>query len=137
MAPPSLGLSEYCEISSGLSGFEFIRQSRIIFMFSFVETALFSRLVCDYFSDEEYQQLQLELIQNSEAGVVIRGSGGVRKIRWRARSRGKRGGYRIIYFVQRSGNVFWMLTIYPKSTRDAIPGPLLKKIRQEIENGQQ
>jgi hypothetical protein len=103
-------------------------------MFSFVETELFSRLVGDCISDEEYRQVQLELIRNPEIGVVIRGSGGVRKLRWRARGRGKRGGCRIIYFVRHSENVFWMLTIYPKNVRDSIPGHLLKKIRQEIEN---
>jgi hypothetical protein len=103
-------------------------------MFSFVETELFSRLVGDCISDEEYRQVQLELIRNPEIGVVIRGSGGVRKLRWRARGRGKRGGCRIIYFVRHSESVFWMLTIYPKNVRDSIPGHLLKKIRQEIEN---
>jgi mRNA-degrading endonuclease RelE of RelBE toxin-antitoxin system len=103
-------------------------------MFSFVETNLFSRLVHNYLPDEEYQRVQLTLIRNPEAGVVIQGSGGVRKLRWKARGRGKRGGYRIIYFVRRSEEVIWMLTIYPKNIRDSIPGHILKKIRQEIEN---
>jgi mRNA-degrading endonuclease RelE of RelBE toxin-antitoxin system len=103
-------------------------------MFSFVETNLFSRLVHDYLPDEEYQRVQLTLIRNPEAGVVIQGSGGVRKLRWKARGRGKRGGYRIIYFVRRSEEVIWMLTIYPKNVRDFIQGHILKKIRQEIEN---
>jgi hypothetical protein len=105
-------------------------------MFSFVETDLFSKLVGGYLTDEEYRQVQLELIRNPEAGVVIRGSGGVRKLRWQARGRGKRGGCRIIYFVRHSEKAFWMLTIYPKNVRDTIPGHLLKKIRQEIENEQ-
>ena len=53
-------------------------------MFSFVETDQFSKLVDGYLTDEEYRQVQLELIRNPEAGVVIRGSGGVRKLRWQA-----------------------------------------------------
>jgi hypothetical protein len=105
-------------------------------MFSFVETDLFSKLVDGYLTDEEYRQVQLVLIRNPEAGVVIRGSGGVRKLRWQARGRGKLGGCRIIYFVRNSEKTFWMLTIYAKNVRDTIPGHLLKKIRQEIENEQ-
>ena len=103
-------------------------------MFSFIETQLFSRLVQDYLSDEDYSKLQSELMKNPEAGSVIRGSGGVRKLRWAASGRGKRGGYRVIYFVRRPENIIWMLTIYPKSVTEAIPGYVLKQIREEIEN---
>ncbi len=68
--------------------FNNIRQCRIISMLSFVETQLFSRLVQEYLSDEDYNRLQAELIQNPTAGAVIRGSGGVRKLRWAAAGRG-------------------------------------------------
>ena len=70
-------------------------------MISFVETRLFSRLVHQYMSDQEYGQLQGELVKNPEAGSVVRGSGGVRKLRWAATGRGKCGGYRVVYFVRR------------------------------------
>jgi len=103
-------------------------------MYSFVETRLFTRLVSEYLSDHEYAQLQNELIGNPKAGAVIRGSGGVRKIRWAAQGRGKRGGYRVIYFVRSSKSVIWMLTMYPKNIRDSIPGKILKQIREEIES---
>ena len=104
-------------------------------MFSFVETKLFSNLVGEYLTDDEYAELQLALVRNPNAGAVIRNSGGVRKIRWAARGSGKRGGYRIIYFVRRPKGVIWMLTIYPKNVMDSIPGYILKQIRKEIENG--
>ena len=103
-------------------------------MFSFIETRLFSRLVQDYFTDAEYGKLQGELIRNPEAGRVIRGSGGVRKIRWAAAGSGKRGGYRVIYFVRRSDSIIWMLTMYPKGKIDSIPGHVLKQIRKELED---
>ena len=103
-------------------------------MFSFIETTLFTRLVSDYLSDEEYGKLQQELMKNPEAGAVIRGSGGVRKIRWAATGRGKRGGYRIIYFIRRSNDIIWMLTMYPKNIIHSIPANVLKQIREEIEN---
>ena len=104
-------------------------------MFSFIETGLFTRLVQEYLSDDEYSRLQHQLMRDPEAGAVVRGSGGVRKLRWAAVGRGKRGGYRVIYFVRRTSGVIWMLTIYPKNVADSIPAHVLKQIREEIENG--
>jgi hypothetical protein len=53
-------------------------------MFSFIETRLFTKLVVGYLSDEEYAALQVALMRDPEAGPVIPGSGGVRKLRWAA-----------------------------------------------------
>jgi mRNA-degrading endonuclease RelE of RelBE toxin-antitoxin system len=103
-------------------------------MFTFIETSLFTKLVHEYLSDEDYGQLQQTLIISPEAGVVVRGSGGVRKIRWATQGRGKRGGFRVVYFVRRSKDTIWMLTMYPKNVTDTIPGYILKQIREEIEN---
>jgi len=105
-------------------------------MYSFIETRLFSRLVQEYLSDEEYSALQQVLIDNPGIGPVIRGSGGVRKMRWAATGRGKRGGYRVIYYVRRSDGIIWLLTMYPKNIADTIPAHVLKQIREEIENDQ-
>ena len=88
----------------------------------------------EYLSDEAYLKLQGELIQDPGAGKVVRGSGGVRKLRWAAPGRGKRGGYRVIYYVRRSKKIIWMLTIFPKSEADSIPGHILMRIREEIED---
>jgi len=65
---------------------------------TFVETKLFTKLVQEYLSDDEYAALQQSLIVSPEAGDVIPGSGGVRKVRWSVAGRGKRGGIRVIYF---------------------------------------
>jgi len=104
-------------------------------LFTFIETRLFSRLIKDYLTDEDYAALQQALIRNAEAGPVIRGSGGVRKLRWAATGRGKRGGYRVIYFPCRAKGEIRMLTIYPKNVADEIPSHVLKQIRDEIDNG--
>ena len=66
---------------------------------------------------------------------VIPGSGGLRKLRWRAAGRGKRGGYRLIYYAKTAQGVIWMLTIYPKNVVEGIPAHVLRQIRKEVEDG--
>ena len=103
-------------------------------MFSFIETRLFTKLVLEYLSDEEYSALQEALMRAPEAGPVIPGSGGVRKLRWGAAGRGKRGGYRVIYYVRRGHGVIWMLTMYPKNVAENIPAHVLRQIAKEMED---
>jgi hypothetical protein len=102
---------------------------------SFIETKLFTRLVAEYLTESEYISLQDALEVNPEAGKVVAGSGGVRKLRWAPPGRGKSGGYRVIYFVQREPGVIVMLTLYAKNVKDNIPGHILAQIRKEAEDG--
>lgn len=67
---------------------------------TFVETRLFTKLVREYLPDDEYHALQQTLIANPGAGDIVRGSGGVRKLRWNIAGRGKRGGIRVIYYLR-------------------------------------
>ena len=92
-------------------------------------------MVDDYLSDDEYRELQAALIDNPNTGDVVPGSGGVRKLRWRAAGRGKRGGYRVIYFAKVAQGVIWMLTIYPKNVAENIPAHVLRQIRKEVDDG--
>ena len=85
--------------------------------------------------DEGYSELQTVLMERPDVGNVIPGSGGIRKLRWRAPGRGKRGGYRVIYYAQLNQGIIWMLTMYPKNVAEDIPAHVLRQIRKEIEDG--
>ena len=102
-------------------------------MFSFIETRIFSKLLGEYLSDDEYAALQRVLIADPETGDLIRGSGGVRKIRWAVRGRGKRGGVRVIYYAKTREGVIWMLTIYAKNVAENIPAHVLRMMKEEID----
>jgi mRNA-degrading endonuclease RelE of RelBE toxin-antitoxin system len=100
----------------------------------FIETTIFTKLLPKYLSDNEYRAFQWYLLLNPEAGDLIRKSGGVRKVRWAPKGKGKRGGVRIMYYWKKSDNEIWLLTLYSKGEKATIPGHILKKIAEEIEN---
>src|SRR5512132_37111 len=105
----------------------------MIALVTFVETKLFTKLAQEYLSDDDYAALQQLLIVDPDAGDVIPGSGGVRKLRWGVAGRGKRGGFRVIYFLRLRHGEIWMLTLYAKNVADNIPANVLKKIKEEID----
>lgn len=100
---------------------------------TFVETKLFTKLVQTYLSDDDYAALQQSLIANPQAGDVIPGSGGVRKLRWGGTGRGKRGGLRAVYYLRLSKGEIWMLTLYAKNVADNISAGVLRRIKEEID----
>ena len=100
----------------------------------FIETTIFTKLLPKYLSDDEYRALQWYLLINPDAGDIVRGSGGVRKVRWAPEGKGKSGGVRIMYYWKNMAKEIWLLTLYSKSERATIPGHVLKRIAEEIEN---
>ena len=98
----------------------------------FIETSLFTKLLTSYLSDDDYRGLQSYLLQKPDAGDIVRGSGGVRKIRWAPQGKGKSGGVRVMYYWKKSDHEIWMLTIYSKSERATISGHQLKQISEAI-----
>lgn len=103
-------------------------------MFEFIETPLFTRISGRYLDDDEYRKLQNELNERPESGVIVPGSGGVRKLRWAAEGRGKQSGLRVIYYLRRKPDEIWMLTIYGKNVRENIPAHVLRQMKEAIEN---
>jgi hypothetical protein len=63
-----------------------------------IETSIFTRQVQEFLTDEDHAQLQAALISRPSLGSVIKGTGGLRKMRWALPGKGKRGGIRIIYY---------------------------------------
>ncbi len=98
-----------------------------------IETSVFTKQVQKLLTDEEYRQLQLELVNRPDAGSVIRASGGLRKVRWSAKGRGKRGGSRVIYYCAVNQEQLLMLLIYPKNVRDDLSREQVSALRKIVE----
>lgn len=99
----------------------------------FIETTHFTNWAGKYLPDEEYTELQHYLMQHPEAGQIIRGSGGIRKLRWSRQGMGKSGGVRIIYYWAKPRHQIYMLTIYSKSEKENIDAETLKRIAKHLE----
>ena len=97
-----------------------------------IETSVFTRQVQKLLSDEEYRRLQMELSSRPDMGVIIPGSGGLRKVRWGLHGRGKRGGVRVIYYWAVEQKRLFMLLIYPKNIRDDLSPAQLKMLKQIV-----
>lgn len=104
-------------------------------MLTIHETPTFVEEAAKLWSTDERLEFFSWIASEPEAGSVIAGSGGCRKVRWSRSGMGKQGGVRVIYFAQLEAGELCMLLIYPKSARDSIPGHILKDIRKEMESG--
>jgi hypothetical protein len=104
-------------------------------VFQFIEAPAFSRFREDYLDDDGLRQLQLGLASNPEAGDLIPGAGGIRKLRWKdsRRGKGKRGGLRIIYYVFLSDEEFWLLTLYDKDEAADLSRDAKQQLKRALE----
>ena len=75
----------------------------------FIETPTFTRLLTALLTDDEYSGLQNVLVENPERGDIIKGGGGIRKLRFAQSGRGKSGGVRVIYYWLRDDGQIYML----------------------------
>jgi hypothetical protein len=100
----------------------------------FIETPAFTHHIGHYLDDEGYRHFQTFLIQNPQVGKVIPETGGLRKVRWGdvRRSKGKRGGLRVIYYYLREASHIWLLAVYDKDEADDLTPKQKKAYRQVV-----
>lgn len=98
----------------------------------FIHSPIFSRRATELLDDDEVAALEWALSLHPEAGVVVPGTGGVRKLRWGAEGRGKRGGLRVVYYWRDQQGEVWLLTVYDKHEQENIPAHVLKALREEL-----
>lgn len=103
----------------------------------FIESLLFEKLRDKYLDVESYRQLQNFLLEQPLAGDVIQGTGGLRKLRWSANGKGKRGGIRTIYLYITEKSHIHFLTLYAKNEVNDLTAQekkILKGIVEELKN---
>jgi mRNA-degrading endonuclease RelE of RelBE toxin-antitoxin system len=84
----------------------------------FIETSIFTKQIKDLVSDEEYRQLQEDLLVQPDRGDLIKNGGGIRKVRCAQGNKGKSGGIRVIYYWVTEDDQIFFLLAYPKSVKD-------------------
>lgn len=98
-----------------------------------VETSVFTRRIGGLMEDDDYRLLQVALAVDPGMGVIVPGSGGIRKVRWKLRGTGKRGGARVIYYWARKDETILMLFAFAKNERADLTKDQLKALRQTVE----
>jgi mRNA-degrading endonuclease RelE of RelBE toxin-antitoxin system len=94
-----------------------------------VETPVFTKRVLEILTDDEYRELQYYITEYPEAGDVIPGSQGLRKLRWMISGKGKRGGTRVIYYWLKPRDTILMLFVFKKNERSDLSKDQLKIVR--------
>jgi mRNA-degrading endonuclease RelE of RelBE toxin-antitoxin system len=97
-----------------------------------IETPIFTEDLLKCLSDDEYREFQQALIANPKKGELIKGSGGLRKIRWKQSHKGKRGGLRIIYWWEQSINQITLIFIYKKTDQEDLTPHQIKILKSLI-----
>jgi mRNA-degrading endonuclease RelE of RelBE toxin-antitoxin system len=98
-----------------------------------IVTPIFTKQLLSTLSDNEYRLFQNILRERPDAGKVIPGSAGFRKLRWAAEGRGKRGGLRVIYYWFTARGSILLLFIYPKNVQDNLTPDQLKQLKKIVE----
>jgi hypothetical protein len=98
----------------------------------FVETSVFTKRVKDLLPDEDYRTLQVALLLRPEQGPLIKGAGGLRKVRWAPKGVGKRGGVRVIYYWRPDEQAFYMLFAYAKTAQEDLTPDQLRVLARIV-----
>lgn len=98
-------------------------------MVIFEEDPEFTERALRLIGDDGIFELQKFLHEQPDAGDMIPGSGGCRKLRWSAKGRGKRGGSRVIYFWVSADDRILLLDIYAKNESENLSQAKLKELK--------
>jgi mRNA-degrading endonuclease RelE of RelBE toxin-antitoxin system len=98
-----------------------------------IETSIFAKRIQEILTHDEYRELQIYLVDNPAAGDIIKGSSGLRKLRWHGSGRGKRGGSRIIYYWKTSKNTLLMLFVFNKNESANLTITQMKSLKNIVE----
>jgi hypothetical protein len=101
----------------------------------FVETEIFTRRIAEMLSDQDYSALQRFLIKRPEAGDLIPGGRGLRKLRWSLRKKGKSGGLRVIYYLYLKDHRIYMIYPYKKSEQEDLTPEQLRNLALYVKGG--
>lgn len=104
-----------------------------IYVMEFIETKVFTKRVLDILKDGHFGLFQASLIANPESGPVIKGGGGIRKVRWSVEGKGKRGGIRILYQWLPEKNQIFLLFLFQKNEQDNLTPKQLEILRNLME----
>jgi hypothetical protein len=102
-------------------------------MYTVVETAEFSAQAAKLWRDTEREDFVCWIAANPEAGDVIPGASGARKVRWAASGRGKRGGARVIYFNQLEDGLVILIAVYAKAEKSNMATKKIRGAKREAE----
>ncbi len=98
-----------------------------------IETRIFTRRIKDLMSDDDYRELQETLVNRPDMGNVIKGTGGLRKVRWKRGGSGKSGGVRVIYYWMTEEKQIYMLFVYQKSKQDDLAPEQINSLKTIVE----
>jgi hypothetical protein len=103
-------------------------------MLTLIEHSAFTRFVSDWLTDDDYRRFQQQLAEDPEAGDVIPGMGGLRKIRLALPGRGKRGGARVLYLLFLRAEAVVLVYAYTKGDFEDLPPEKKRVVRQLVED---
>lgn len=86
-------------------------------MITVVELPEFIRYAKKLLKEKELNSLIAYLAAHPTAGVIMQGTGGIRKLRWRREGLGKSGGVRVIYYFYNEAYPLFLLTVFGKSQK--------------------
>lgn len=101
-----------------------------------IETSVFTKRIIELMTDDGYRELQPALVLKPDMGVIIKGSGGLRKIRWKLAQKGKSGGIRVIYYWVVDDSHIRMLYAYEKADQEDLTPDQLKTLKDIVERWQ-